>query len=82
MRLTAHSDVVRLKAVGTLLMALAAIVISTKAVGPLAMEGVRWAFTEVNALITGPAPTKPELAGKSRHYMLVDGPDGPTLVPK
>ena len=45
MRLTTHSDVVRLKAVGTLLIALAAIVISMKAVGPLAVEGVRSAFS-------------------------------------
>ena len=44
MRLMTHSDVVRLKAVGTLLIALAAIVISMKAVGPLAMEGVRFGF--------------------------------------
>ena len=82
MRLTTHSGVVRLKAAGTLLIALAAIVISMKAVGPLAMEGVRLAFTEVKALITGPAPTKLEPAGKSRQYRLVDGQEGPTLVPK
>jgi hypothetical protein len=82
MRLTTRSDIVRLKAVATLFIVLGAIVISTKAIGPLALEGVRSAFTEVNALITGPAPTKPELAGKSRHYLLVDGPDGATLVPK
>ena len=82
MRLTTHSDVVRLKAVGALLIALAAIVILTKAVGPLAMVGVRSAFTEVKTLIAGPAPTKLEPAGKSRQYRLVDGPEGPTLVPK
>jgi hypothetical protein len=82
MRLTTHSGMARLKAVGTLAIALAAIVVSAKAVGPLAMEGVRSAFTNVNARTTGPAPAKPELAGKSRHYRLVDGPDGPALVPK
>ena len=82
MRLTTHPDTARLKAVGTLAIVLVAIVISTKTFGPLAIEMAESAFSQVNALITGPAPTKPELAGKSRHYRLVDGPDGPALVPK
>ena len=83
MRLTTQSDIARLKAVGLLLMALAAFLVSTTALGPFAMELGGSAFSEINKLIIeAKPPARAELAGTTRYYKVVDGPDGPRLVPK
>ena len=82
MRLTTQSDMTRLKAIGTLLIALVAVIVSTKVLGLFALEVGGSASSQINRLITEAKPAKPELAGTTRHYRLVDGPGGPTLVPK
>jgi hypothetical protein len=85
MRFAPKSDMSRLKAIGTLFIALTAVVILTKALGPFANEVAGSAFNRLTTepkptKLTEPKPTKPELAGNSRHYRLLAGPDGPTLV--
>ena len=85
MRFAPKSDMSRLKAIGTLFIALTAVVIFTKALGPFAIEVAGSAFNRLTTepkptKLTEPKPTKPELAGNSRHYRLLAGPDGPTLV--
>ena len=85
MRFVPKSDMSRLKAIGTLFIALTAVVIFTKGLGPFAIEVAGSAFNRLTTepkptKLTEPKPTKPELAGNSRHYRLLAGPDGPTLV--
>ena len=83
MRLTTQSGIIRLKAVGILLLALATVFVSTKALGPIAMDVGGAAYSEINRLIIEPKPpAKAELAGTTRYYKYVDGPDGPRLVPR
>jgi len=95
MRFAPKSDMSRLKAIGSLFIALTAVVIFTKALGPFAIEVAGSAFDRLTTepkptkltepkptKLMEPKPTKPELAGTSRHYRLVAGPDGPTLVPE
>ena len=82
MRLTTQSAVNRMKAVALLLIALTTVLVSTKALGPIAMEVGVAAFGEINRLMNMDIkpPAKAELAGTTQNYMIIDGPDGRRLV--
>lgn len=82
MRLTTQSDMIGIRAVGTLIIAVAVVLISTKTLAPFATELAGSAYSQINILLTDSKPTKPKLSETTRYYRLVDSPGGPALVPK
>ena len=84
MRLTTQSAVNRMKAIALLFIALITVFVSTKALGPIAMDVGVAAYGQINRLMNMDVkpPAKAELAGTTRNYMIVDGPNGPRLVPR
>ena len=78
----ATNVMIRLKAAGTLLIASTITAILLTILGPVAWEASVLGANQIIDLIAAKPPVKPELAGTTRYYRYVDGPNGPMLVPK
>jgi hypothetical protein len=82
MRLTRQSDNIGIKAVGTLIIAVAVVLTSTKTLAPFATELAGSAYSQLNILLTDSKPTKSKPTETTRYYRLADSPGGRALVPK